>query len=365
MKKFLKYMRKINQITSSVFCKLKFRYAFPPNFFYIAVTKSCSLKCKMCDWGGDFPESPFTQNLGGVDNNKELHLEVIVKLFDEISWYRPSVNIIGAEPLEYSKIIELIDEATLRGMETSITTNGVLLNEMSDDLIFAGLKNINISINGTQEVHDKICGEKGLYNKVVDGIKNLEHLMKKYKTNEPIINIVFTISNHNYWNILDTVHALRDLNYNNILINHFTFISKELASMHNEKFPNIKVGPKAVYHSDPKKVCIDVLFSQLEKLKKYNHRIHIRPVLNKNELEKYYKTDEPFIQRNSKCICLWTEANINVSGDVIAKFYCPYISFGNIKEKNFFLIWNASKFRDFRKLGKKFPVCYRCPSYFT
>ena len=71
----------------------------------------------------------------------------IVKAFEELGVTK--VKITGGEPLVRKDIIELI--ASIKKMagiqEVSITTNGVLLEKMIDDLEQAGLDSINISLD--------------------------------------------------------------------------------------------------------------------------------------------------------------------------------------------------------------------------
>ena len=80
----------------------------------------------------------------------------------------------GGEPLLYKDIYKLIKLCTDNGICTSLGTNGTLVTkEIAYKLKDVGLKKVVVSIDGTQDMHDKIRGE-GNYSKSIDGLKYLK-----------------------------------------------------------------------------------------------------------------------------------------------------------------------------------------------
>ena len=95
----------------------------------------------------------------------------IVKAFEELGVTK--VKITGGEPLVRKDIIELI--ASIKKMagiqEVSITTNGVLLEKMIDDLEQAGLDSINISLDTLKPAQYALMTRRNQFDIVMRGIQ--------------------------------------------------------------------------------------------------------------------------------------------------------------------------------------------------
>ncbi len=85
---------------------------------------------------------------------------------------------IGGEPLIVPEICEYVSAAGGRGMLTSLDTNGALLDgAMVRALRRAGLDKVRVSLDSPyEEEHDRLRGYKGLFGKVMAGIKSCKEL---------------------------------------------------------------------------------------------------------------------------------------------------------------------------------------------
>jgi len=106
--------------------------------------------------------------------NNQLTKEEIINLIDSLANAGiQEIRYTGGEPLLCPFLDELIEYTTKRGLTTSIGTNGVLATKkIVNKLKKAGLKKCVVSVDGTEEKHNKIRGE-GTYAKTMRGIKNL------------------------------------------------------------------------------------------------------------------------------------------------------------------------------------------------
>lgn len=110
-------------------------------YLRISLTDKCNLRCKYC-----MPEDGVCQ----LSHNDILTLEEAYRLTNILSKLGiKRVRITGGEPLVKKNVCKLISD--INGIkeldQISLTTNGILLGEMVDDLTKAGIDDVNISLD--------------------------------------------------------------------------------------------------------------------------------------------------------------------------------------------------------------------------
>lgn len=147
-------------------------------YMRISLTDKCNLRCIYC-----MPEveKEYTQV------KEILSKEDIIKIIEAaVSLGIKKIRYTGGEPLVYKDIVELIrDTYKINNIEeVSITTNGILLADMLDDLIKAGLKRVNISLDTLDEVKFKAITRYGNLKEVMNAVyKCIEKGLKPVKLN--------------------------------------------------------------------------------------------------------------------------------------------------------------------------------------
>lgn len=133
----------------------------------IDVTSRCNLRCKHC-------------RVNEIE--QEMSLKEISYIFDKLMDFKPrGVFISGGEPLMRDDIVEIVKKSKKLAPVTILNTNSLLLTEdLLIKLIEVGLDYIQVSIDGTQEIHDYIRGE-GTYNKVIEKMKMINKYSDKIK----------------------------------------------------------------------------------------------------------------------------------------------------------------------------------------
>lgn len=110
-------------------------------YIRISVTDRCNLRCVYC-----MPE----EGIENISHEEILSYDEIIRICKCIANLGiKKIKITGGEPLVRKDIIDLIKEIKgINGIdEVTITTNGVLLYEMADQLYEAGIDAINISLD--------------------------------------------------------------------------------------------------------------------------------------------------------------------------------------------------------------------------
>ncbi|MGH4139753.1 GTP 3',8-cyclase MoaA [Clostridium sp.] len=134
------------------------------NYLRVSVTDRCNLRCIYC-----MPEE-------GV---KSLRHEDILRFEDTLKIVKVATTLginkiryTGGEPLVMKNIDKLIYETSkLPGIDDiSITTNGILLSDMAEDLKKAGLNRVNISLDTLDSEKYKRITRIGSLDKVMESI---------------------------------------------------------------------------------------------------------------------------------------------------------------------------------------------------
>ena len=125
----------------------------------VSVTQRCNLRCIYCHAEGErSPESELP-----LEDIREI-LRVAAKLGMR------SVKFTGGEPLLREDILEIVG-AVPGGLESSMTTNGILLAGYARDLRDAGLSRINVSLDSLDpQCYRDITGH-GRLREVLEGIE--------------------------------------------------------------------------------------------------------------------------------------------------------------------------------------------------
>ena len=121
------------------------------------ITNNCNFKCPHCR-----AYEEFTVDDEQIEN----------KIIDElIKNDILTVNISGGEPLLNPRVFEIIQRLSNANIYVGISTNGWLYKQKREKLLEAGLKFIQVSLDGNRVLHEKFRGVKGSYERAVDTLK--------------------------------------------------------------------------------------------------------------------------------------------------------------------------------------------------
>lgn len=129
------------------------------DYMRISLTDRCNLRCQYCMPAEGVPL---------IGHKEVLRLEEVLRIVKGAATIGVTkIRLTGGEPLLRKGIIHLIREIKrIEGIEeVAITTNGLLLDNMLDDLIQAGLDRVNLSLDTLdEETFSKISRFSGLEN---------------------------------------------------------------------------------------------------------------------------------------------------------------------------------------------------------
>ena len=219
----------------------------PLNYTFI-ISTHCNSRCLTC-------------NIRKQKHN-ELTLPEWKKIFQSLGTSPFWVTVAGGEPFLQKHLEEMIIslDQLCQPEIINIPTNSLLPGTIRKKLIKI-LKNIktpqlivNLSLDGVGEIHDKVRGVPGNFNKVMQNYKNLKKIQKQYSN--LVVGFGTVISNYNIEhtkNVFDLVFKLEPDQY-------LTEIAEERVGLGTVGLP---IAPSLVKYSR----AVDYL---IEKMKRYH-----------------------------------------------------------------------------------------------
>lgn len=132
---------------------------------FLELTKVCNLNCVHCkaEAGKSLPD----------ELTKKETFEFIDSL---VSFSNPIFILTGGEPLMRDDLFDIASYATENGVRVALATNGTLIDEKkASNIKKSGIKRVSISLDGSNpDVHDKIRGVEGAFEKAISGIEVLK-----------------------------------------------------------------------------------------------------------------------------------------------------------------------------------------------
>lgn len=144
---------------------MKDSYGREIEYLRISVTKQCNMKCLYCQ-----PESSDCSSINCESLSPE-DFHRIVSIMAGLGIRK--VRLTGGEPLVRSDIVEIIRNISgINGIiDISMTTNGIKLADMAEELKAAGLMRVNISLDSLQPKKFQEITGSSRFTDVTNGIR--------------------------------------------------------------------------------------------------------------------------------------------------------------------------------------------------
>ncbi len=340
----------------------KYGYADPPLAISILLTERCNLHCHMCPHGEGTVSAP-----GGRSNPDMIDFDLVEKTLRELAPYGTEVGLMGGEPTLHPQCVDIIKSASSKGLRTNLVTNGTLLKKYAEDIVGSGLTSINLSLDGPEEVHDTVRGQKTSYKRAIDGVKAIREAAQNGAGPDPELHIFCVITGENHRNLLEFVEEVTPLRPSHVQLNHLRFFTSAEVREHKRVFQELfnrdNDDPAGyVKEIDEHGIDVDVVRDQLGKIRnrEWPFMLLINPGHSDAELDAYYKNNLYERTALRTCHAVYTYACIGPSGEV---YPCLKNNCGYLTEKPFLAIWNGPRWRNFRRQMdriERLPACHRC-----
>jgi len=237
----------------------------------------------------------------------------------------------GGEPLTRRDIFDIAKEARELGIITYLSTNGLYINGSNAKKILDTFNYVGISIDGTEEIHDRFRGLKGSFKKSIKSVELLNSFGSKK------IGIRFTLTKETYSSLEFIFKLAEEYNIPKVYISHLVYSGRGFDNLNMDisKYQRLKavnyIIDKAFEYYDTKR-DIEIVTGNMEMdailfLNRFSKRY---PELKSNMISRLLKWGGNSAGRKL--------LNIDAEGNVKPDPFFP-VAIGNILEEDFLDIW--------------------------
>lgn len=365
---FRNFTRRLN---SSLSYHLYNGVSYWPETISLFLTYACNLRCYMC---GQWENDGAFKNFDKKTVKNRLTLEEIKVLINEVKHFKPNITLFGGEPTLYPNWVKVLEIVKSAGLKCNIVTNGVNLSRWAEEIVNLELDEIIFSLDGPEEIHNKIRRVPGTFKKSINGFHSVNNLKRAKDKKKPLININCTINEENYLFIDETISIAESIEADVLTFHHLLFLDTKtvtrFVTFFQKLFGQTPSDWSGFVIDNPPKIDVDVLIKKIHAIndRKNKTKVSFYPNFSDSEIRQWYtKFSFKANSYKNRCLSLWMTTYIFPDGSV-RHYHTMNFSPGNIKFESFKNIWNNDlykKYRNYIKKNKSFEVCTKgCTEFF-
>jgi MoaA/NifB/PqqE/SkfB family radical SAM enzyme len=289
----------------------------------------CNCRCVMCDiWKSNHEK-------------KELSIEVLEK--HSMHFKKLGVREVvfsGGEALMHSNLWRFCEVLKKENVQITLLSTGLLLQKNARAII-DHCREVIISLDGSEPVHDKIRNIPGGFRKLAEGVKALKQINPAFRVSGRCV-----LQRYNYFDFPNIVHAA-----NEIGLDQISFLGADISTTafnRTAQWDEERVSEIALTRSEAKELQTILERSFTEFASAYASRFIAESPAKLEKIVRYYQAvngsgDFP----ETICNAPWVSAVIESDGSVLPCFF--HKPYGNIFDADLLEILNSPAAISFRK----------------
>ncbi|MEW6660041.1 MAG: 12,18-didecarboxysiroheme deacetylase [Thermodesulfobacteriota bacterium] len=286
------------------------------------LTKRCNLKCLHC----------YAQATATAAPDELSHGEGLDLLRDLKDFGVPVVLFSGGEPLMRPDLYDLVEKTVAWGMRAVISTNGTLIDrDTAWRLKDLGLSYVGISLDGTEEIHDKFRGQPGSFAAAMKGVANCQEMGLK-------VGLRFTVSRLNCLEVPAIFDLVEEYNIPRICFYHLVYAGR-----------GSKLVEEALSHGQTREL-VDLICDRTRRLFDGGRTVEVLTVDNHADGPYIYQRllqEDPRRAAEVLELLQMNEGNqsgrgigcVSWDGEVHPDQFWRHHAFGNVRQRPFSEIW--------------------------
>lgn len=335
---------------------------------------ACNLHCHMC---GQAAQRQERVDLKLVKKRPFLELEALQRIIDSIVPYGLQVYLWGGEPLIYPYLLPFLEHIADRGLGTFITTNGYYLDRFIEPIVDLRVVEVCVSIDGLAEVHDRIRGKEGTFDRALRNLEMLADYKKQAKKVLPIVDIHFVVLPDNYKDLVEFVEAINAARVaRRIRIQLPMYFTDAMSDRYREHVGNVfkDLGEESWnrFRGEFTGMDLNHLARSWDLIRSKYRNVILLPNISGEQAARWFRhPEEPFKTRpdpesdRQRCETCLVRINIEPNGDVVACTDFPESIVGNVLRTPIEEIYNGPIMQAHRRVarsknGASCGICARC-----
>ena len=203
-----------------------------PRILTFLLTYRCNLRCTPCwQWG----EQGLFRGMPKEQEDLQLDLDTLRSVIDDVAEDGPGIFLWGGEPFLHPDLVPFVEHVKSRGLYCSINTNGTFLPREAARLVDLGVDAIIVSVDGPREVHDRIRGMEGSFERIAAGVLSLREA-RNGNRNRPEIVVNTTISPGNQAVLLETLRTVEEMGADRMILSQLWFTTEPIGKAGEDCF---------------------------------------------------------------------------------------------------------------------------------
>lgn len=305
--------KKNSELNRNEAVELKEKVESYPRRLVFELTNACNLNCVMCGRNSaEFKPTVFKFEWTN-------YFKDIIDKVEEVTlmgWGEPTIH------PEFRKFLYWAYE---NGLRKYFCTNGMKLDELTDDIFKTETDVIGISLDGAEKETNNRIRRGSDFDKIIKSIKNIARIKKERNINYPYMNFVLTAMKSNFHEIPDMIRLAKDAGVQEVKVVYLTVFEKGLID-------------QSLFN------CIDEVRKVFSESEKLADELGIKLKLP------YIQGEDIAAEKEHKeCFTCWRDFFLGSDGYVRSCMSTPVKLFDIRKYKTFDEMWNSVQYKNFRK----------------
>jgi MoaA/NifB/PqqE/SkfB family radical SAM enzyme len=276
----------------------------------------------------------------------------------------PQVLLRGGEPLELPGFSRLVEKLRARNWGVSIDSNGVGLERLAEELAAIGGFHVTVSLDGPSEIHDRIRGVLGTYERARRGVDALRAACERAGT-KVTLSLNWTLGQENLEHLSQFPDLARQWGIPVVCVVPRYWVEPTAGREQERALAKFGVVAWAWrgFPSEAVRCDSERLRGALEAFRARLGAIEAYPFLPLSDAEY-----EDWLCRwevpvgLQQCANAWTLLDVQPNGDANFCVDFPDWAIGNVREQNLEQLWLGARANAFRQriATGLLPVCRRC-----
>lgn len=302
----------------------------------------CNCRCVMCDiWKGN-------------NNVKQINESDVEKLLSSLKKFNTKAVVMsGGEALMHPNFFRLCEIIKVNKISITILSTGLLLKKYAKEIIDM-TDEVIVSLDGSEEVHDKIRNIPNAFAKLKEGVQEIKSIKKNYRITGRCV-----IQRANFFDFENIVEAAHEIGLDQI-----SFLTADVSTdafNRPELWAQEKIGEISLSLEELKQLK-EIIESLIQ-----NHSHDFSSCFiaeSPDKIRRFYYYYSAFYNSGNfptvNCNAPWVSTVIEPDGSVRPCFFHKKI--GNIYEESLINILNSEESILFRKKldVKTDPICRKC-----